>query len=268
MCKIASASVTGSGHTATHMPCQDSSCVKQTENALFVAVSDGLGSAAHSHVGSYTVCQVATEYVYAQLSAHHETQQRKKGCLRVFSDTTAPPIEYAKLCRDAFTQARKALVTTAQQQHHELREYGCTLLLAIVRHDYWAVMHIGDGAVIGIFPDDRVQTISTPDNGEFLNVTFPITADDYLTQVHFSEKSESLAGVVLMSDGVQPMSINYKTHVAFPGFFTPLIEWFRTLPASEDVNARIATMLDSAQFRQKSDDDMTLVIALRQSKIH
>lgn len=142
--------------------------------------------------------------------------------------------------------------------------YGCTLLLAIVLPDYWAVMHIGDGAAVGIYADDSVQTISTPDNGEFVNVTYPITAPNYLAQVRFAEKNEPLHGIVLMSDGVQPMCINYKTHVAFPGFFGPLLKWFRTQPDSKDLNARIAAMLDTAQFRQKSDDDMTLVVALRQ----
>jgi hypothetical protein len=267
MWRVASASVIGTGHTATGMPCQDSSCITQTESALIVAVSDGLGSAAHSHVGAYTVCQVATTHVETKLRAHATAQQLqvRRSWLHWFRrKPKQQSIQYQQLCTEAFAQAREALVTTAQQQKHDLREYGCTLLLAIVLTDYWAVMHIGDGAVVGIYADDHVQTISTPDNGEFVNVTYPITAPTYLSQVRFAEKNETLHGIVLMSDGVQPMCINYKTHDAFPGFFGPLLQWFRTQPDSEDLNARIAAMLDTAQFRQKSDDDMTLVIALRQ----
>ncbi len=266
MWQIASASVIGTGHVISNMPCQDSSCIKQTKSALIVAVSDGLGSAAHSHVGSSTVCQVAVTHIATKLREQNITHQKhvQRSWLHWFTrKPKQTSIRYEQLCADAFTHAREALITIAQQHAHDLREYGCTLLLAIVLPDYWAVMHIGDGAVVGIYADDNVQTISTPDNGEFVNFTYPITSPTYLAQVRFAEKNESLHGIVLMSDGVQPMCINYKTHAAFPGFFGPLLQWFRTKSDSEELNALVTAMLDSAQFRQKSDDDMTLVVALR-----
>ena len=121
----------------------------------------------------------------------------------------------------------------------------------------------GDGAVVGIAPDTSVRTLSTPDNGEFINSTYPLTSTDYTSHMRFATGNETLYGIAVVSDGVQPMCINYKTGAAYPGFFAPLVQWLAGLEDLTHADEILETMLDSAQFRQKSDDDMTLVLAVR-----
>lgn len=264
--RIAKASIIGTGHIGANMPCQDSHYVMQNGDTLIVAVSDGLGSAAHSEIGS----KIASEQAVTHIANYVDSLKspKKRFLWWPFPEKTQPNPQPAastleSVCRTAFTVARDALVVRATKDHKELRDYACTLLVAVVMPNDWVVMHIGDGAVVGIFDNEATRTLSTPDNGEFINVTMPLTSNDYLTHLRFSHKAEALRGVALMSDGVQPMCINYKTGEAYDGFFRPIIQWLRTLDlAVTDVSMQ--KLLDTPRFRQKSDDDMTLVLALRE----
>lgn len=248
MWRIAKSSVIGTSHQRISMPCQDNHYVMTVGDSIIIAVSDGLGSAAHSEVGSKIASQRAAQCVADAL--YHPTSPTHK-------------VDIAALCRTAFDDARTALIQHAHSHGVELRDYACTLLLAVITPHTWAVQHIGDGAVIGIEADGTVRTLSTPDNGEYINSTYPLTNNDYATQMRFSSNTERLFGIAVVSDGVQPMCINYKTGAAYAGFFTPLVTWLRGLRMLNQADDILASMLDSAQFRQKSDDDMTLVLAVR-----
>lgn len=244
MWRIAKAKVIGTSHQRIGTPCQDGFYVLTSGDTLIVAVSDGLGSATHSEIGADIASNTAVSLVAKALEA---------------SQTH----DYAQICTAAFGAARAQLVSRAETDNNELRDYACTLLLVILTPTLWAIQHIGDGAVVGIATDKSIRTLSTPDNGEFINSTYPLTSSDYANHMRFATGNETLYGVAVVSDGVQPMCINYKTGAAYPGFFTPLVSWLAGLNDLTSADDRLETMLDSAQFRQKSDDDMTLVLAVR-----
>jgi hypothetical protein len=168
------------------------------------------------------------------------------------------------LLHEAFTTARQSLQHLADTRQLPLREYACTLLVAVVTPEAWYTLHIGDGAIVGIYADDSALTLSQPDNGEFINVTVPLTSSEYTQHLRYAHKAEGLSGIALLSDGVQPMCINYRTGAAFAGFFQPIVRWLNTLPDLSQADRKLSTMLDSDKFRQKSDDDMTLVLACRE----
>ncbi len=244
MWRIANAKVIGTSHQRIGTPCQDGFYVLTCGDTLIVAVSDGLGSAAHSEIGSELASKTAVSLVVKAIEASQNP-------------------DYAQICNAAFESARAQLVTRAQLDNREIRDYACTLLLVILTPTAWAIQHIGDGAVVGIAPDTSVRTLSTPDNGEFINSTYPLTSTDYTSHMRFATGNETLYGIAVVSDGVQPMCINYKTGAAYPGFFAPLVQWLAGLEDLTHADDILETMLDSAQFRQKSDDDMTLVLAIR-----
>lgn len=245
MWRYAYASVVGTSHQRLQTPCQDASYVMLHGNKIIIAVADGLGSAAHSEVGADIACRVATDSMSKAFQSHATTDMQS-------------------LCTAAFTDARNAIMAEAIAQEKQLRDFACTLLLVIIDDTQWVVQHIGDGAVVGFLSDGTIKTMSAPDNGEFINSTYPLTSTDYLAQLRFTTQQEQLSGVAVLSDGVQPMCINYKTGAAFPGFFTPLVTWLRNLAQPSAANEILQKMLNSEQFRQKSDDDMTLVLAIRE----
>jgi serine/threonine protein phosphatase PrpC len=61
--RIAKASIIGTGHISANMPCQDNHYVMQIGDILIAAVSDGLGSAAHSEIGSKIASELAVTHI-------------------------------------------------------------------------------------------------------------------------------------------------------------------------------------------------------------
>lgn len=256
--RIAKASIIGTGHEKTGMPCQDSHYVMQFGDTLIIAVSDGLGSAKLSHEGSRIACISAVEsYANAVESALNA---------RTITAGTAPaalPFNYEDALQSAFYSARNALEREAARTTLALRDYACTLLVAVIEHDSWYSMHIGDGTIVGLYSDVPAKTLSIPENGEFINTTTPITSDDYQSHMRYCHGHELLSGVALLSDGVTPMCINYKSGAAYDGFFRPLQTWLADQTAFTGIDESLKRFLDTPKMRQKSDDDMTLVLALR-----
>ncbi|MFZ9856922.1 MAG: PP2C family serine/threonine-protein phosphatase [Roseiflexaceae bacterium] len=259
--RIARASVIGTGHIQAHMPCQDSNYVMQVGDAVIIAVSDGLGSAAYSDRGSKFVCQYVVEHLAQAITP---ADPSIFSSIAQFVTGVTPHIDMRAIMINAATEARTALLALANSEQHDLRDYACTLLVAIMSPDEWHVLHIGDGAVVGITSATAVKTLSAPDNGEFINVTVPLTSSDYQQHLRYEHAKEQLFGIALLSDGVQPMCINYKTGDAYPGFFMPLINWLTAFPQAQlaDASDGLCKLLDSDRLRQKSDDDMTLVLVI------
>lgn len=264
--RIARASVIGTGHIQAGMPCQDSNYVMQVGDAVIIAVSDGLGSATYSDRGSKFICEDVVNRIAKAITPPQPTfiESVTQTVSQFITGVTPTPTDMRDVMIRAVSMSRTALIEFAQTAHHEPREYACTLLVGVITPDAWHVVHIGDGAVVGIESATSVRTLSAPDNGEFINVTVPVTSSDYLQHLRYSHGTESLYGMALLSDGVQPMCINYKSGVAYLGFFQPLITWLAGFAQHSlaDASAGLSTLLDSERLRQKSDDDMTLVLVL------
>ena len=257
--RIAKASIVGTGHSKTHTPCQDSHYVMQLGNQLIVAVSDGLGSAVLSHEGSRIACSASV----AAVAQSYDTQRDVELMRNAPAEAPLSPMSYEIVLTSAFFAARNAIEREATRTAAALRDYGCTLLVAIICDDGWHTMHIGDGTIVGLFADLPAKTLSVPENGEFINSTTPLTSDEYVTHMRYTQGDDLLAGVALLSDGVQPMCINYRTGAAYDGFFRPLQTWLAGLTELSGVDTSLEQFLDTPKMRQKSDDDMTLVLALR-----
>jgi hypothetical protein len=264
--RIARASVIGSGHIHAGMPCQDSNYVMQVGDTVIIAVSDGLGAASYSDRGSTFICEDVVDRLAQAITPPQPTfiESVAQSVSQFVTGVVANSVDMQSIMTQAVTASRAALIELATAAQHEPRDYACTLLVAVLSSDAWHVVHIGDGAVVGIESATTMRTLSAPDNGEFINVTVPVTSSDYLQHLRYSHGKESLYGIALLSDGVQPMCINYKNNAPFPGFFQPLIAWLAAFPQHTlaDASAGLHTLLDSEKLRQKSDDDMTLVLVL------
>jgi hypothetical protein len=246
---VLSASVQGTRHIQAMLPCQDAHAYKVIdESTIVAAVADGLGSAALSQVGA----QLAAGGVVAYLEQ----------ALRM----TIPSGEAAwiQLVRESFLAARDQLETAAQNDQVELRDYATTLILAIWADGWLVTGHIGDGAVVASLEDGDLALISSPQNEEYINVTFPLTMPDMLDFAEFKASPDRVKALALISDGMQHASIRTLDHTPHQPFFEPL---FRQLPGVKDMrkaSQNLAEFMASERISAHTDDDKTLMLIGRQ----
>ncbi len=238
------ASVQGTSHIRAGIPCQDAHGYRLLSNGVIAAVADGLGSAARADEGAKIAVETALDALAEALV----------DSLPFNSDTLL------KIVQDAFTHARQALEQTASNSALPLRDYGTTLIVTMVTEDWLVLGHIGDGAVVALFADDTLKTVSPPQRGEYVNEATPLTAQDALLMAHFSVCQAPVKAVALLTDGLQHLSLNLATDAPFAPFFAPFFSAItQTLDVSE-ASGQLAAFLGSERVCARTDDDKTLVL--------
>lgn len=238
----------GSSHRSTNRGCDDAYKIVVCEDGIqIVAVADGAGSARFAAEAS----KIAVAHSVEQLvmSLHHEPPP--------WSDTL-----WSERFKSVVLSTRSFLLSTARAKDVDLAEMNTTLILAAIHEDALAVAHIGDGAVVGIKADNQLEVISRPSKGEFANETVFLTSDGALQDLRVFVSKTRYDGVAFFTDGLEPVAMHGPESVAYPGFWTPLFDYFRIPGRSEtDLEQFLRTdRLDAAV-----DDDRTLVLATREA---
>jgi hypothetical protein len=252
--KYAGVSLVGTSHVSRNIPCQDAWNILVLSNGtLIAAVADGLGSASNAEDGAKAACEFSVNYL--------EQRMRKKTWLRKSTHYFPPRGQDAEtVLRDTFAKTREHLHTIADKESLALSDLACTLMVAVVTDKHWYTLHIGDGAIVGVY-DKTVKTISPPEQGEYVNVVTPLTSARYLEELRYHHGTDKFTGIALMSDGIEALAISYKTKDAHPGFFIPLMQLME-LKETNEVVENLTQQFDT-RGREIVDDDMTLVVAYR-----
>jgi hypothetical protein len=72
--------------------------------------------------------------------------------------------------------------------------------------------------------------------------------------------SQEISGLAMLSDGIELLALCYKDNTAHEPFFTPMFE-FAEKPGS--TKAELEEFLESERVCDRTDDDKTLVLAVR-----
>jgi hypothetical protein len=268
--------VVGTSHAKTDKPCQDAYFVNITKEALTIAVSDGMGSAAYSDKGSEIAARAAAlamQGTYKQVPSVKFTLAKIGDAIRKLLRTAPPadPIAQETIQQrmtTAFAIARSRILEHADAAQHSHRDYACTLLLVVVTKDAWYTMHVGDGAIVGYLTPEQTKTLSEPENGEYVNTTTPLTSSTYSEQMRFHSGTDQLTAVAVLTDGIQQLCINQKTRHSFDPFFSYVLKTFRVPTSSKARDQLVKDFLCSQPVREKCDDDLTLVVAWRSTATH
>lgn len=244
MWEMISASVVGTSHLRLGLPCQDAHGCRVLENGAMAAVADGLGSAAKADEGARQAVDTALDTLERALHTHSPVNAQ----------------DWGGVLANAFFQARQRLEQTAEMIALPLREYGTTLLVAVVTVDGLAVGHLGDGAVVALLEDERLETISPPQRGEYANEVMPLTAPNALDLVRFSISHTPVKAIALLSDGLQNLCINAITGAPYAPFFSPFFEGISQVVDAAEASEQLAEFLASERIGLKTDDDKTLVV--------
>ena len=248
MWKILRDHAQGTSHKATGVPCQDaemSNIFGSGDNeVLFLCCSDGAGSAPLSNKGSETACWSLSHCIEKTLSDGTPLGQLTKDHIISW-----------------YVGAAAAIVKEAENLNAQPRDLSCTLLGALIGRDIALFFQLGDGGIV-ISADGAYQPVFWPQHGEYVNETHFLTDSNLINEIEYEIRQSRIEEVALFTDGLQPLVLDYARKTAHAPFFNQM---FTTLRNGElnDLHVPFSQFLDSSRVNERSDDDKTLILAIR-----
>ena len=245
MWKYIGTSRVGTSHLKTGQPCQDQHSIAPLSKYFFAAVSDGAGSATQSEKGSNTTCETVVDELMRQ----------------VCSDK----LELEEVLKKVAESAREGIMQIATREGHAMRDYACTLLLFGIGPEGAAALQVGDGLIVyRVSGSPEWNYAIWPQRGEYANTTFFLTDEKYEEQVQVVSLPKEIVEVGLISDGLEPLALNYadkKVHAPFwEGIFKPVRE-SNQIAEMSDLLEPLENFLASDRVTSRTDDDLTLILA-------
>jgi len=248
--RVLGASVPGTSHQENDVPCQDAHGFRVTEQGvLIIAVADGAGSAEHSHAGATLAVAQAVDALAQSI-------------------TPQPPPDddeaaWKQLMQAAFSTAFNALQAYAVQETLSLRALSTTLTCVLASSNLLVAGQVGDGAVILEAPDGRFSTVLSPQRGEYANETFFLTTKDMLNHVAMLVQPCAIRSLAVTTDGLLRLAMQMADHTPSPRFFRPVLEFVAEAEDDTASQQELIAFLNSERVCQRTDDDKTLVLAVR-----
>jgi hypothetical protein len=247
-----SASVVGSSHLTLGTSCQDASRAVEVETqagppALLCMAADGAGSAERAEVGA----RLAQQTFWSQ------------ACLYL----RETPGGVASITRDAVVGFLNcvlgALASEAAAEDRPLRDYACTFLAAIVDAETAVFCQIGDGVIVRAEADGKgYAPVTWPENGEYANSTYFLTAEDAFLHLQFAQTGQ-VDEFALLTDGLQSLALRLRDRAAHGPFFAPFFDALRAEPPGPAccLTPHLEAWLASPAVLARTDDDKTLILA-------
>ena len=143
-----------------------------------------------------------------------------------------------------------------------LGEFATTLLVAVAAGPWLSAAQVGDGAMVCRNTAGTLELLSKVRNGgEYVNETTFLTSADYLAGLHRrSLPAAEVDGLALFTDGIELLAITYPANSPHAPFFKPL---FAFAEGDEATQAELEIFLRSDRVCERTDDDKTLIVAVR-----
>jgi hypothetical protein len=161
-----------------------------------------------------------------------------------------------------FSDVRAVLFAAAERLAVRPRNVACTALLVVVGPTSAVFAQLGDGAIV-IGQGQDYRTIFWPEPTEYANATDFLTDDSFPEAMRFETLTDSIGEVAALTDGLQRVALDFTARTAYSGFFRPLFSELRTAPDLESLAEPFHKFLDSDRLNERTDDDKTLVLAVR-----
>jgi protein phosphatase 2C-like protein len=251
--RFVNAAVSGTSHVRAGLPCQDDCLVDVMtlgEDEILIAIaSDGAGSAQRAEEGSGILCA-------SLLASAMECLQGGASIERLTREDVEQWIG----------RARNEIETRARDHALVPRDFACTLVAAIAGAAAAAFFQIGDGAVV-IGAGESCEVVFWPDSGEYANMTFFTTDDDWTKHLQFDVRRMRVDELALMTDGLQRLALQFDTRTPHAPFFAPMFATLRKRSAgfAADLESELVAFLSSSAVNDRTDDDKSLVIATRRA---
>jgi hypothetical protein len=242
--RVLGASVPGTAHRRADRPCQDAHAYRALADGALLVTADGAGSAEFAEAGA----RVAVAAALTAL-AHNVALGWPSG-EQVWRAAFA----------EAYAAAREAVLQAAAEQGAPPRAFASTLLCAALSADLLAVAQLGDGVAVAQAATGDWFAAAAPQRGEYANETRFLVQPDALSYVEVQVYAEAVPALAVMTDGLLRLVLDLPTLTPHAPFFNPLLSFATSPDASASA---LADFLDSPRVNARTDDDKTLVLAVR-----
>ena len=254
MWKFVSACAVGAAHLDMKLPCQDACQVEvikpsAAEQYLICLAADGAGSAKAAEVGAHVACETAKASIAGWLAS------------KDLLDWDISVVEAW------ITEIRSELLATANASSQTMRDFACTLLGAVIGPDKAVFFQIGDGAMVAASGDVH-GVVFWPDTGLYANMTYFVTDDDALKNLHVLITDSHIDELAVFTDGIQRLALLFEQCCPHSPFFEPMFKVLRKQSPGDCItlNTRLADFLQSPAINSRTDDDKTLILASRRAE--
>lgn len=252
--RFAHASVIGAAHVAQQTECQDRFVCRTIETetdgaVLIAAVADGAGSTTDGGRGAEIACE---------FFANQAEEFLKSGNASVHSLNEDFGRRWI-----GFFQTR--IAELARENEKETRDYASTLIGAVVGANGAAFYQVGDGGAV-YSADGKLSSYQfavEPTESEYVNVTEFLTDEAAATSLRFRYIERAVEDLILFSDGIYAVAVDYKNNQPHEPFLMPMIAPLRSGKAANDLNEKLEKFLASPKLSEKTDDDKTMILASR-----
>ena len=246
-------SLPGTYHIKHGIVCQDShKIIGIGKDIAVAAVADGLGSAAHSDVGSKIAVTIATEICrkhIAEITANGKKQVTAEQVLNVI--------------RASFHAAHRAIEKEANSKDRSQDLYDTTLVLAVMIRDTLYYGHSGDSGIIALTIEGSYEKVTEQQRDEEGRV-FPLFFTD---KWEFAQYEHKVSAVLLATDGMLetffPMYIkndSVNIHVSLAQFFMDYQSLRIVKLGQEAVQTKMKDFMEKIPDEQVNDDKTVVVL--------
>ncbi len=249
-------SVAGTSHHKRGVPGQDFSLLDLVghEGEILIAVAaDGAGSATHGEQGAILVCRQLLHYARWWAKWH---------------DNRLEMLDTHVVAR-WLAWTRRELEIESYQLGVGLRALACTVLGIVADATRAVCFQIGDGAIVLQTATRPLHVVFWPKVGEYANMTCFLTdaAFDHNQQIAVIE--DEPVEVALLTDGLQRLALQFAAQSVHAPFFTPMFERLAAEPQGRalTLQQQLLSFLDSPSVNERTDDDKTLILATRSTRL-
>ncbi|ALF55159.1 serine/threonine protein phosphatase [Nostoc piscinale CENA21] len=245
--RVVAASVCGTSHIRNKQLCQDAhNWQLLPDNILVAAAADGAGSASQGKIGAMVATEAAVEHL-----SHKEVSRA----------VLADDLDVQSLLSDALLAAKKAVEAEAAACSQQPQDLATTLIITIATPEMVAAAQIGDGMAVAKNRQGNLIALTIPNNGEYINETTFLTSLDAIDTAQMRLWREEIVNVGILTDGLQMLALNMVVGEPHKPFFFPLFDFIENAEDKSLAKEQLVRFLGSERITQRTDDDLTLIIA-------
>jgi hypothetical protein len=137
------------------------------------------------------------------------------------------------------------------------------LTCALVAGDWLVIGQIGDGAAIAEDADGALFLTARPQRGEYANEAYFLTLPDSACCTVVHAVRQPVRALALTTDGLLRLALKLPAYEPHLRFFQPLLAFAREATDATLAQAELADFLTSERVCTRTDDDKTLLLAVR-----